>query len=74
MTGPQPFAVGHDGRDLAGLDWGGAGEHLVLLHPNGFCAGLFDPLARRLASDFTSMSWCSTWPVMGAACRWSARR
>jgi hypothetical protein len=46
VPGPRPFAVGHDGRDLAGLDPGGAGEHLVLLHPNGLCAGLFDPLAR----------------------------
>lgn len=33
------------------LDWGGRGEWLVLLHPNGLCAGFFDPLARRLATD-----------------------
>ena len=24
---------------------------MVFLHPNGFCAGLFDPVARRLAED-----------------------
>jgi len=56
MTGPRPFTIRHDGRDLAGLDWGGGGEHLVLLHPNGFCAGLFDPLARRSVSDFHVMA------------------
>jgi len=39
VTGPRPFPIGHGGRDLAGLVWGGAGEHLVLLHPNRFCAG-----------------------------------
>lgn len=49
MTRPRPFAIRYDGRDLAGLEWGGGDDHLVLLHPNGFCAGLFDPLARRLA-------------------------
>lgn len=30
------------------LDWGGSGPPLVLLHPNGFCAGLYEPVARRL--------------------------
>jgi len=42
----------HDGLRIAVLDWGGASgaRPLVLLHPNGFCAGLFDPIARRLAS------------------------
>jgi len=33
---------------LGVLDWGGDGPDLLFLHPNGFCAGLFDPLARRL--------------------------
>ena len=37
---------------IAALDWGGEGEPLLLLHPNGFCAGLFDPLARRLTDRF----------------------
>lgn len=48
---PRPFVVRSDGRDVAGLEWGSGDDHLVLLHPNGFCAGLFDPLARRLATD-----------------------
>src|SRR2546423_15063394 len=49
---PRPFAVDHDGLRIAGLDWGGAAgsRPVVLLHPNGFCAGLFDPIARRLAA------------------------
>jgi pimeloyl-ACP methyl ester carboxylesterase len=44
--------VQHDGLTIAALDWGGASgaRPLVLLHPNGFCAGLFDPIARRLAT------------------------
>jgi pimeloyl-ACP methyl ester carboxylesterase len=48
---PRPFAVDHDGLRIAGLDWGGASgaRPVVLLHPNGFCAGLYDPIARRLA-------------------------
>ncbi|HZP30483.1 MAG TPA: alpha/beta hydrolase [Acidimicrobiia bacterium] len=37
---------------IAALDWGGAGEPLLLLHPNGFCAGFFDPLARRLRDRY----------------------
>lgn len=49
---PHPFAIHRDGRDLAGLEWGSGDDHVVLLHPNGFCAGFFDPLApQRLATD-----------------------
>jgi pimeloyl-ACP methyl ester carboxylesterase len=49
---PRLLHVVHDGLRLAVLDWGGASgaRPLVLLHPNGFCAGLFDPIARRLAA------------------------
>lgn len=48
---PRSLHVVHDGLRLAVLDWGGAAgaRPLILLHPNGFCAGLFDPIARRLA-------------------------
>lgn len=53
VTEPVPFAVDHAGLRLAGLDWGGDGAPLVLLHPNGFCAGLFDPIARLLAARGT---------------------
>ncbi len=42
------------GLRTAVLDWGGSGARpLVLLHPNGFCAGLFDPIAQRLAAAGT---------------------
>jgi pimeloyl-ACP methyl ester carboxylesterase len=49
---PRQLHVTHDGLRIAVLDWGGApgARPLVLLHPNGFCAGLFDPIARRLAA------------------------
>jgi pimeloyl-ACP methyl ester carboxylesterase len=42
--------VPHDGLRHAVLDWGGDATPLVLLHPNGFCAGAFVPLAERLAA------------------------
>jgi pimeloyl-ACP methyl ester carboxylesterase len=49
---PAPVVVEHDGLRIAALDWGGDGEPLVLLHPTGFCAGFFDPLARRLRDTY----------------------
>src|SRR5207244_3088448 len=45
---PARWSVEHDGLTIGALDWGGDGPPLVLLHPNGFCAGVFDPLARLL--------------------------
>src|SRR4051794_41365434 len=48
---PKWRSVEHDGLTIGALDWGGEGPALVLLHPNGFCAGVFDPLARALTSD-----------------------
>jgi len=49
---PRSFTVEHEGLTIAVLDWGGGprARPLVFLHPNGFCAGLFDPIARRLAA------------------------
>lgn len=49
---PGRIEVERGGLRIAGLDWGGDGMPLVLLHPNGFCAGLFDPLAQRLRDSF----------------------
>lgn len=43
----RTFAWEHG--EVAALDWGGSGRPLVLLHPNGFCAGLYEPVAARLA-------------------------
>lgn len=37
-----------EGVRLRALDWGGPGPAVVLLHPNGFCAGLYEPVAQRL--------------------------
>jgi pimeloyl-ACP methyl ester carboxylesterase len=52
VSDPEPLTVLHDGLRIAALDWGGSGPPLLLLHPNGFCAGFFDPLARELRADF----------------------
>jgi pimeloyl-ACP methyl ester carboxylesterase len=49
---PRPITVQHDGLEIAALDWGGDGAPLLLQHPNGFCAGVFDPLAQRLRDDY----------------------
>jgi pimeloyl-ACP methyl ester carboxylesterase len=53
MADPRETFVEHGGLRLAVLDWGGDGnEPLVLLHPTGFGAGLFHPLASRLTDRF----------------------
>jgi len=49
---PESVVIERDGLRVAALDWGGAGEPLLVLHPNGFCAGLFDPVAQRLRDSF----------------------
>lgn len=41
-----------DGIEISALDWGGDGPSLLLAHPNGFPAGVFDPLARELRDQF----------------------
>jgi len=45
---PAIVEVRHDSSTITALDWGGTGPAVVLLHPNGFCAGLFEPIARAL--------------------------
>ncbi len=55
--GPSGGHIEREGLTIAYLDWGGgpddAGtEPLVVLHPSGFCAGTFDPFARRLGHRF----------------------
>lgn len=47
----QPEAVDvpiADGSVIRVLDWGGPGPPVLLLHPNGFCGGLYEPIARQL--------------------------
>jgi len=51
-VGPTRIEVTNDGLSIAALDWGGDGPDLLFLHGNGFCAGAFDPLARRLRTRF----------------------
>ena len=44
-----------DGIEIAYLDWQATGEacdNLLVLHPNGFCAGIFDPVARLLSENY----------------------
>jgi pimeloyl-ACP methyl ester carboxylesterase len=52
VTDPRAILVEHDGLRIQALDWGGDGPPLLLLHPNGFCAGFFDPLARELGGEY----------------------
>ena len=49
---PRPVVATNDGIEIAALDWGGDGPPLLLGHPNGFPAGVFDPLARTLCDAF----------------------
>ena len=52
---PQLLTVEHDGRTIGALDWGGEGPPVVLLHPNGFCAGDFDPLAQIIRGEYRTI-------------------
>jgi lipase len=52
VTDPRAITVEHDGLRINALDWGGEGPPLLLQHPNGFCAGFFDPVAQALRDEF----------------------
>lgn len=41
---------GHAGTTIRTLDWGGTGPPVVLLHPNGFCGGLYEPIAHLIGT------------------------
>lgn len=45
---PSVVEVRQRGFTITALDWGGTGPAVVLLHPNGFCAGLYEPVAMAL--------------------------
>ncbi len=49
---PEIVFVERDGLRTRALDWGGTGEPLLLLHPNGFGAGVFEPLAVAVRESF----------------------
>ena len=46
-----PVGAGGD-TELCLLDWGGDGPEVLLAHGTGFCAALFEPIARRLRARF----------------------
>jgi pimeloyl-ACP methyl ester carboxylesterase len=52
VADPHAITVEHDGLRINALDWGGSGPPLLLQHPNGFCAGFFDPIAQALRDQF----------------------
>jgi len=43
------------GLEINLLDWGGTGPRLLLHHATGFCAGVWDEVARRLRAHFHVM-------------------
>lgn len=45
------------GVELAIYDWGGTGPPLLLAHANGFCAPLWDPVARRLRDQYRVLGY-----------------
>jgi pimeloyl-ACP methyl ester carboxylesterase len=50
---PPPDVIdvpGRAGITIRALDWGGNGPPVVLLHPNGFCGGLYEPIAHLIAT------------------------
>jgi pimeloyl-ACP methyl ester carboxylesterase len=47
---PKSSFVNVNGIALYALDWGGAGEPIVILHATGFLGGVYRPLAERLRS------------------------
>ncbi|MCZ7536945.1 MAG: alpha/beta hydrolase [Acidimicrobiia bacterium] len=49
---PEIVYAERDGLRIRALDWGGTGEPLLLLHPNGFGAGVFEPLALAVRDRF----------------------
>src|SRR5215510_724779 len=49
---PTPVIASCDGLTISALDWGGSGPPLLLQHPTGFPAGMFDPLARALRQEY----------------------
>ena len=52
---PSEGKIISDGLEIAYLDWQATGEvydNLLVLHPNGFCAGMFDPIASLLSKNY----------------------
>ena len=47
-TSPDVVEIRRGNQAVTALDWGGDGPAVVLLHPNGFCGGLYEPIAHAL--------------------------
>jgi len=45
---PVVHEIVHRHRTVRALDWPGEGAPVLFLHPTALCAGIFEPLARRL--------------------------
>lgn len=54
VAGADPItgSLEREGVSTAWLDWGGDGPPIIFLHPNGFCAGMYHPLARCLIDRY----------------------
>lgn len=48
----MPTALTDDGVEIAWHDFGGAGPDLLLAHATGFCAAVWEPMARHLTDRF----------------------
>ena len=54
MPDQQRFSIGPDENRIALVQWGDAGKPpALLLHGTGFCADVWDEVARELAGDYT---------------------
>jgi pimeloyl-ACP methyl ester carboxylesterase len=53
MVNPRRFSIGSAEDRLALVQWGDEKPPALLLHGTGFCADVWDEIARDLASDYT---------------------
>ena len=53
MVNPHRFSIGSAEDRLALVQWGDNKPPALLLHGTGFCADVWDEIARDLASDYT---------------------
>jgi pimeloyl-ACP methyl ester carboxylesterase len=70
------ISVPETGVEIALLDWGGTGPLALLHHANGFCAGVWEPVAEALRQRFHVVAvdarghGDSTAPAERSAYRW----
>ena len=52
---PKEGKIVSDGLEIGYLDWELNGEdrkNLLVIHPNGFCAGMFDPMVHLISDHY----------------------